>query len=63
MIGRLEIMGTNPIGAFIPPSELVSLEVVRVRLARVWLIGAGFILILLVVQSLLHVYGDLTQEA
>jgi hypothetical protein len=43
--------------------QLVSLDDVRVRLAWIWLIGAGSILILLVVQSLLHVYGDLTQEA
>ncbi len=50
-----------------PPSisedHLVSLDVVRERLAWVWLVGAGSILTLLVVQSLLHVYGDLTQEA
>jgi hypothetical protein len=43
--------------------QIVSLDDVRIRLAWVWLVGAGSILILLVVQSLLHVYGDLTQEA
>jgi hypothetical protein len=43
--------------------QLVPLDEARMRLAWTWLIGAGSILILLVVQSLLHVYGDLTQEA
>jgi hypothetical protein len=60
---KVRDMGPNSVHAPIDASELVSLDVVRVRLGRVWLIGAGVILILLVIQSLLHVYGDLTQEA
>jgi hypothetical protein len=47
----------------IPPDRLMPLDYARVQLARIWLIGGGLILVILVVQSLLHVYGDLTQEA
>lgn len=47
----------------VPADQLMPLDDVRVRLARIWLIGGGLVLIILVVQSLLHVYGDLTQEA
>lgn len=47
----------------IPEAQLVPLDDVRVKLARVWLIGGGGIFLTLVVQSLLHVYGDVTQEA
>lgn len=44
-------------------SQLVPLDEVRTTLARLWLVGGGVIFLLLVIQSLLHVYGDLTQEA
>lgn len=47
----------------IPTDQLMPLDDVRVRLARIWLIGGGLVLIILVIQSLLHVYGNLTQEA
>lgn len=47
----------------LPRSQMTPLDDVRARLARVWLCGAGGIFLVLVVQSLLHVYGDLTQEA
>ncbi len=55
-------MNGKPAAATIPSDQLISLDDVRFKLARVWLIGAGIIFVLLVVQSLLHVYGDLTQE-
>ena len=47
----------------IPPDRMTPLDDVRVKLARVWLGGGGAIFLILVVQSLLHTYGDLTQEA
>src|ERR1035437_3191979 len=47
----------------LPAAQMTPLDDVRVKLARVWLIGGGGIFLILVVQSLLHVYGDLTQEA
>jgi hypothetical protein len=56
-------MNGKPAAAGLPTDQLISLDDVRIRLARVWLIGAGVIFVLLVVQSLLHVYGDLTQDA
>src|SRR5215472_5380853 len=56
-------MNANPQRLQIPAGQLISLDDVRVRFAWVWLGGVGLILIILVVQSLLHVYGDLTQEA
>jgi hypothetical protein len=56
-------MGGTDNRSRIRASQLIMLDDVRVRLAWVWLIGAGLILILLVVQSLLHAYGELTQEA
>lgn len=56
-------MNANPQRPQIPTAQLISLDDVRMRLAWVWLGGGGLILIILVVQSLLHVYGDLTQEA
>lgn len=43
-------------------SQMTPLDDVRSRLARVWLAGGGGIFLILVLQSLLHVYGDLTQE-
>jgi hypothetical protein len=65
MIERSEM--TNPAlpaqRPSIPETQLVPLDDVRLKLARVWLIGGGGIFLILVVQSLLHVYGDLTQEA
>jgi len=42
--------------------QLVPLDDVRMRLAKIWLIGSGLVFVLLVVQSLLQAYGDLTQE-
>src|SRR3954469_15259431 len=45
------------------PGQMTALDDVRVWLARVWLIGGGGIFLILVIQSLLHIYGDLTQEA
>ena len=56
-------MSTSPARSQVPSHQLISLDDVRVKLVRVWLIGAGIILILLVIQSLLRAYGDLTQEA
>jgi hypothetical protein len=47
----------------LPASQMTPLDDVRTQLARVWLVGGGGIFLILVVQSLLHVYGDLTQEA
>jgi hypothetical protein len=44
-------------------AELVSLDVVRGRLATIWLSGAGSVVIIVVLQSLLHRYGQATQEA
>ncbi|HEY1985575.1 MAG TPA: hypothetical protein VGG85_09205 [Terracidiphilus sp.] len=45
------------------PDQLVALDDVRIRFAAVWLIGSGIIFLLLVLQSLLNTYGDLTTEA
>jgi hypothetical protein len=47
----------------IPAAQMRPLDDVRVVLSRVWLIGGGVTFLILVLQSLLHVYGDLTQEA
>jgi hypothetical protein len=47
----------------IDSEKMTPLLGVRIKLARVWLIGAGLLFMILVMQSLLHVYGDLTQEA
>src|SRR4051812_9001875 len=52
-----------------PPPEtelkaaVTSLDTVRSRLATVWLVGAGLIFVILVVQSLMGRYADRTQEA
>jgi hypothetical protein len=43
--------------------ELVSLDAVRGRLATIWLSGAGLVVIIVVLQSLLHRFGPATQEA
>jgi len=43
--------------------NLVSIDVVRVRLGATWLIGAGAIILIVVVQSLLGRFDDKTQEA
>jgi hypothetical protein len=56
-------MNANTQRLQIPASQVILLDDVRVRLAWVWLGGGGLILMILVVQSLLHVYGDMTQEA
>lgn len=58
---------TNDPQSQMPKPELVqpaviSLDVVRSRLALVWLSGATIILLLLVTQSLLGHYCDKTQE-
>jgi hypothetical protein len=47
----------------LPPSDLLSLDSVRARLTAVWLVGAGLVFVLVVVQSLLGHYEDKTQEA
>jgi len=47
----------------IAPTDLVTLDSVRMNLARVWLLGSGGIFLVMVIQSLHHAYGDLTQEA
>src|SRR5262245_27499159 len=57
-----ETAPTNPREP-IPAAQMTPLDDVRMRLARVWLVGGGGTFMILVVQSLLHVYGDLTQEA
>jgi len=43
--------------------QLVPLDEVRMKLARVWLLGSGLIFFIIVIQSLRDAYGDLTQEA
>lgn len=43
--------------------QLVSLDEVRMKFAKIWLIGSGLIFFIIVIQSLRHAYGDLTQEA
>ena len=43
--------------------QLVSLDTGQMKLAKVWLLGSGLIFFILVVQSLRHAYGDMTQEA
>lgn len=58
-------MVTNPnriARPVIAPDQLISLDDVRVKLSRVWLIGSGLIFILLVLQCLLHVYDPVTQD-
>jgi hypothetical protein len=42
---------------------VTSLDKVRLSLARIWLIGAGVIVIIVVLQSLLGHFGDKTQDA
>ena len=44
-------------------TELIPLDLVRGRLALVWLIGSGVAVILIVFQSLLGRFGDAAQEA
>lgn len=59
-------MSTPPGPVAGPPlkkNQLISLDEVRMKLAKVWLIGSGLIFFIIVIQSLRHVYGDLTQEA
>ena len=58
-------MSTNPRPVDRRPlkaNQLISLDDVRNQLAKIWLIGSGLVFLLLVVQSLLHAYGDLTQD-
>lgn len=43
-------------------NKLVSLDDVRTRFAVVWLGGAGFMFLILVVESLRHVYVDQTGD-
>lgn len=47
----------------LPKTDLLPLDVVRAKLTAIWLIGAGVIFVLLVMQSLLGRYEDRTQEA
>src|ERR1700723_898212 len=54
---------TTPHRTPIPPPQLTALEDVRTTLSRVWMIGAGLVFIVLVVQSLIGVYADLTEDA
>jgi hypothetical protein len=54
--------GTPP-RRMLAASELVELDAVRSRLAWVWLGGAGAVVILVVLQSLLQRFGDATQDA
>lgn len=44
-------------------SALIPLDQARVRLAILWLAGAGLIFLLFIVQSLLNVYREFTTEA
>jgi predicted permease len=58
-------MGANqtPIArSSLGPDKVSPLDDVRDRIAKIWLIGAGLIFIILVLQSLLHVYKDATQD-
>jgi len=58
-------MSTDPQHADAPArkiKQLVSLDDVQTLLAKIWFIGSGLVFVLLVIQSLLHVYGDLTQD-
>jgi hypothetical protein len=42
--------------------KAIGLDAVRSRLASIWLIGAGLLLIVVVLQSLLGHFGDKVQE-
>jgi hypothetical protein len=53
----------NKSGSPLPPDQLVPLDNVRSKLTGIWLIGSGIIFFVIVIQSLRHAYGDLTQEA
>jgi hypothetical protein len=53
----------TPVGAPLKRDQLVLLDEVRMKLARIWLIGSGVIFFIIVFQSLRHAYGGLTQEA
>lgn len=53
----------TPTSTVLRPRDLLSLDVVRTRLATVWLCGAGTTIFLLVLQSLLGRYEDKTQDA
>lgn len=44
-------------------AKTISLDLVRNRLAAVWGIGAGLVVIVVVLQSLLGRFGDRTQDA
>lgn len=46
----------------LPKKDLIPLDVVRARLALLWLLSACLIFVTLVLQSLRLVYGDQTQE-
>jgi hypothetical protein len=54
---------TAPQRPHVPSNKLIPLDNVRVRLAIVWLTGGCLVLVTLAIQSLLHAYGTLTQEA
>jgi hypothetical protein len=43
--------------------EVISLDFVRTRLATVWLAGAGMVVLIVVLQSLLGRFGARTQDA
>ena len=43
--------------------QTIPLEDVRIKLARIWLTGSGLTFAILVLQSLRHVYADLTSDA
>jgi hypothetical protein len=47
----------------IPSGDLIQLDAVRARLAKMWIGGASVIFITVVLQSLLGRFGDQTQEA
>jgi hypothetical protein len=46
----------------LPQDQLIPLDDVRTRFAWAWLIGAGLMFLLLVLQSLMHVYADPTGD-
>jgi hypothetical protein len=43
--------------------KVISLDAVRGALAKVWVIGAGFVIVILVLQSLFGRFGDKTPDA
>jgi hypothetical protein len=48
--------------ARLPADKMVPLDHVRSRLAALWLVTAGVIILTLVIQSLRQVYGPAVQE-